>query len=235
MSAIIISSGFMALTVESPKNAYATNQCPGQPNNHCYAIHSFNQEFTGAYNGIRNTQQVLYTSVASGSWVESSDWAIHPDGVHFAEVGWHQPSNGATPYFICGAGTGASQGNFQVFGSTPSNGGSYTLSADDLNLDTIWHFSVSSGGTCDLMSTSSSAFKIQTGYELTNSDAQTLRTDDYSGMQFGRAPSTWTNWNSADGGNGWELDPDNGLYFVKFCSDNAFTHSQHGQGTPSTC
>jgi hypothetical protein len=219
------------IAINGSQNAYAANKCIGQTNNHCYAQHNFSQKFTGAYNGMQSTEKVLSTTIASGSWIQNSNWAIHPDGVHFVEFGWHQ-NNNASPYFMCGIDGGTRQ-----FGSAPSDNTYYVFKGEDLNLDSIWHIDIS-GNTCNLASASTSAFMLQVGYELTNSDAQTLRKNDYTGLQFARAPNTWAFWNSADGGNGWTLKPNDGTYFVKLCGGTAeqYWHSQHGQGTaPATC
>ncbi|CDI05918.1 hypothetical protein [Candidatus Nitrosotenuis uzonensis] len=111
------------------------------------------------------------------------------------------------------------------------------MKSEDLNLDKTWVLSLNTGHSCNKASSSSSAYLLQVGYETPDGNGLTFETNDYTGLQFARAPNTWAFWNSADGFNGKTLRPNDGTYFVTFCGGAAeqFWHSKHGQGTPVSC
>jgi hypothetical protein len=227
LSVVILASAFMGLTIGSPKNAYAVS-CTLTYGTHCYAVHIFNPNFS--VEGVRSTEKVLYTTGSAG-WVENSNWVILYNS-HFLEVGWHQNtvSGGGNPYFLW-----AADGVTQKTWGTPSDNTYYTFTAESLAENSVWNMSAGGQTYSSTLSTSFSN-QLEVGYEFTYTSEINLRTNDYNPIQYGQQQLGWVDWNSADGTHSKYLQPGTG-YFVQYCGtgNQQYYHSQHGQGTPTSC
>lgn len=214
--------------------AYAA-LCPSGNNFRCHEVHRYLPFFS--VNGLQTTNFVRYTTGTAG-WIASSNWVHLVDG-NFIEMLWQDSvTDTAKPHLAYGKNGGVTQSwNCTTSPSfCPNDNSSITTTIDDLNTDLTWTFNAA-GITATLTMATSWTNKIETGYEHTHDGEINVRMNDYNNLKYGRGDLTpqWNPWNSFDG-NHEKVVTLPLSYYVKFCADSPFTHSQHGKNTdPATC
>ncbi|MHB8546703.1 MAG: hypothetical protein ACYDAJ_08050 [Nitrosotalea sp.] len=206
----------------SIQNAFATN-CITAYGQHCYAVHEFYP--SPVANGVGSTYKVYNKYIASG-WVNSAAWAYLVNG-RLAETGWDDPSGTQPVTFYA-----AVDGMIKSAWGTPTNGTSYTFYTHDDNKDNTWVMTVNGGYYTSNLG-GYTANILETGYEKTYTDSS-INKNDYSNMLLVR-DGTWYNWSSSQGSHGTNVVPTS-LYYVLYCSDAPYSHSQHGNApAPGSC
>jgi hypothetical protein len=220
---IILASALMVTSIgPAIGNAYAVN-CTSTYGQHCYAVHEFYPSTSA--NGVGSTYKV-YNNYITAGWVDSATWAALTNG-RLAETGWNTPSGQSQSVFYA-----AVDGIIQKTWGTPTNGASYTFYTHDDAKNNIWTMTVN-GGYYQQNLGGYTANILETGYEKTYTDS-TISTNNYSNLLLVR-DGIWYNWSSSQGSHGTNVVPTS-LYYVLYCNDAPYSHSQHGNTpAPGSC
>lgn len=219
--AAILGTGF-AVTILGFNNAYAYN-CFNTHGENCYAADNYAPNLS--VNGMQATYKAYNIPINSG-YILSPMWLNLID-LTFIELGMYDDSLNGPQYYW------GTNGAINRWGS-PSDGSLHTFQIEDLNQDTIFSLKVdgTTHTTVDVGTSWSNLLNL--GWEFTYTD-MTVKMNDFNNKKYGRPDTGWVLWNDPDGDHYVKLTPPTG-YYVKWCPDGPFHHSQHGQnGQSTTC